>query len=62
MERENLVTIASMYTPRGLLDVDIFLQMLSKENVNPAVDIYGFGCMVIKLCDGRKQYKNEVSL
>lgn len=34
--------------------------MLSKELVSSTVDIYAFGCMVIKLADGRKQYKNEV--
>lgn len=36
------------------------LQMLSKESVNSTVDIYAFGCMVMKLVDGRRQYKNEV--
>jgi len=36
--------------------------MLSKEDgVTTSVDIFSVGCMVIKLCDGRKQLKNEVS-
>lgn len=40
----------------------LLLQMLSKETVNSTVDIYAFGCMVMKLVDGRRQYKNEVSM
>jgi len=37
-------------------------KMLSKEDgVTTSVDIFSVGCMVIKLCDGRKQLKNEVS-
>jgi len=36
--------------------------MLSKEDgVTTSVDIFSVGCMVIKLCDGRKQLKSEVS-
>ena len=38
------------------------LQMLSKETVNSTVDIYAFGCMVMKLVDGRRQYKSEVRM
>ena len=54
-----------MSMPVSKMSVCVFvllLQMLSKETVNSTVDIYAFGCMVMKLVDGRRQYKNEVSM